>query len=77
MIVYTVFLSTACEAQHWDWTLPIEGLQPFTHELKGRLTKKAELLWVAKHDVDCHLIYSTSADAELAKRRGVEIKAPG
>ena len=71
-----LFLYIAGEAQHWDWTPPIEGLMPFSNEDKGRFMqlKKHDLLFVFESDTDNHQINFTDAGIELAKRHGIVIE---
>ena len=69
------FLYIAGEARHWDWTPPIEGLNQFTKEQKGRFThlKRRGLLIVEEIDDDNHQIFFTDKGASLAKDHGIEI----
>ncbi len=71
-----LFLYIAGEAQHWDWTPPIEGLMPFSRENKGRFMqlKKHDLLFVDAVDTDNHVIHFTDAGVALAAQHGVEIE---
>lgn len=70
-----LFLYIAGEAEHWDWTPPIEGLMPFSNEDKGRFMhlKKCDLLWVFKADFDNHQINFTDAGVAFAAEHGIVI----
>ena len=58
-------------------TPPIEGLDQFTSEQKGRFThlKRRGLLVVEEIDDDNHQIFFTKKGAILAKEHGMEIVA--
>ena len=69
-----LFLYIAGEAEHWDWTPPIEGLMPFSNEDKGRFMhlKKFDFSWCTG-DSDNHQINFTDAGVAFAAEHGIVI----